>query len=298
MRKYLTIEHSTHLLILLFTLTSWANIKAFLVGAGHDWLAAALLSGALGAALAVISLALTKIDLATERQTFNALVTVGAGLALLSGALQASEYSRHLSTAWAVALGIISGALQSDTYAQHLTGAWPYLLGYGVPLVGEVGLSLASSLFSKAQRRSELRAVNAKIEAAIITNLDTAIESFDPSQIQRRIDKTLNRVALAAVGGVESNLMAVYGVAEPDREKDITPNVTPTGGDLEVANAARMSKKAANMDKTFALIQCGDRSLGAIAGEVGVTPKTITRYIEDFRERGYPITVNGVCKLA
>ncbi|TXG77457.1 hypothetical protein E6Q11_02725 [Candidatus Dojkabacteria bacterium] len=273
MRKYLTIESSTHVLIALFTLTSWANIRAFLIDAGHDPVAAALLSGALGAALAVISLALTKIDLATERPTFNALVTVGAGLALLSGALQASEYSRHLSTVWAVALG------------------------FGTPVLGEIGLSLASSLFSKAQRRSELRAVNARIEAAIVGNLDQAIASFDPSTIQKRIDKTLNRVALAAVGGVESNLMAVYGEVLPDREKDEGPDNPHNVPTPDVLAAARTDKKNGRMDKALALIQCGDRPLSAIADEVGVSEKTITRYIDQFREQGHQVTVNGVCKV-
>lgn len=271
--KLLSIESATHTLTVLFGLTSLANVNSFLRNAGHDHIAATALSVALGAALIVVSIALTRIDWQAEKQTFYSLIAVG------------------------LALGVISGALQSDTYAQHLTGLWPYLLGYGVPLVGEVGLSLASSLFSKAQRRSELRAVNAKIEQAIITNLDEAINSFDPSAIQRRIDKTLNRVALAAVGGVESNLMAVYGAIEQDRKEDITPNVQPSGGDLDVANAVRLSKKQGNMDKTFALIQCGDKSLGAIADEVGVSEKTITRYIDQFREQGHAVTVNGVCRV-
>lgn len=271
--KLLSIESATHALILLFTLTSWANIKAFLVGAGHDPLAAALLSGALGAALAVVSLAISRLDLATEKQTFCTLAIVGGGLALLSGALQAAEYGRHLGPGWAVALG------------------------FGVPCLGEVGLSLASSLYGKSQRRAELRGINGKIEQAITGNLDQAIAGFDPTTIQKRIDKTLNRVALAAVGGVESDLLALYNAPLPDREEDVSPNVQRSEGDLGIANAARLSKVSANVDKTFTLIQCGDKSLGAIADEVGVTTKTISRYIDRLREQGHTITVNGVCKV-
>ncbi|HRS75150.1 MAG TPA: winged helix-turn-helix domain-containing protein [Anaerolineaceae bacterium] len=270
--KLLSIESATHALILLFTLTSWANIKAFLVGAGHDVLAAALLSGALGAALAIVSLAISKLDMQAEKQTFYALTLVGGGLALLSGALQAAEYSRHLGPGWAIALG------------------------FGVPCLGEIGLSLASSLFSKSQRRAELRSVNGRIEAAIVSNLDSAISGFDPSTIQKRIDKTLNRVALAAVGGVETNLMAVYGGEEaaPDRgEVDASRNVM-TPKDLNAIRTGHMQEK---MGKTFALIQCGDRSQAAIAEEVGVSTKTISRYIDRFREQGHTITVNGVCKV-
>ena len=55
-KHHLTITTSVHVLIALFTLTSWANIRAFLIGAGHDPWAALALSGALGAALAVIVL--------------------------------------------------------------------------------------------------------------------------------------------------------------------------------------------------------------------------------------------------
>ena len=282
--KLLSIESATHALILLFTLTSWANIKAFLVGAGHDVLAAALLSGALGAALAIVSLAISKLDMQAEKQTFYALTLVGGGLALLSGALQAAEYSRHLGPGWAIALG------------------------FGVPCLGEIGLSLASSLFSKSQRRAELRSVNAKIEQAITNNLDQALMKFDPSTIQKRIDKALNTVAIRAVDGVTANLLSLYGDNQPDREEgaraDTPPSVrqdadithtVPTPDDL---SAARVDKKNARMDKALALIQCGDRSLGAIADEVGVSEKTVGRYIDAFREQGHDISVNGVCKLA
>jgi hypothetical protein len=267
-----------------------ANVNAFLRGAGHDHLAAAALSLALGAALIVVSIALTKIDWQSERQAFRWLVAVGSLLALISGALQSAEY------------------------ATHLPGLWPYLLGYGVPVVGEIGLSLATALFSKAQQRSELRAVNAKIERAIITNLDGAISSFDPSTIQRRIDRSLNTIAARAVDGVTANLLAVYGApaatpvvewapsgheATPvPQETTLTPITShnvPTPDDLA---AARSAKKSARKGQVWRLIQTGQLSLNQLADQVNVTEKTIDRYISEFRQAGHSISVNGVVKLA
>ncbi len=279
MRK---IDFYVHTLTVLFGVTSLANVNAFLRSAGHDPVASWVLSAALGVALIVVSIALTRIDWATERSAFYALASVGTALAIISGALQSSEYSAHLH------------------------GMWPYLLGYGVPFIGEVGLSLAAALFTKAERRAELRAVNAKIEAAIIANLDAAIAAFDPAGIKKRIEKSLNTIAARAVDGVTANLLSVYGqptapgeTAEPTQETpatDISPSVTVNVDSLDLANAARTSKKQANMDKTFTLIRCGDRSLGQIANEVGVGTKTISRYIDEFRQAGHAITVNGVVK--
>lgn len=276
------IEHATHTLTILFGLTSLANVNAFLRHAGHDPLAALALSLALGAALIVISIALTKIDWQAERPTFCTLATVGGLLALISGALQSVEY------------------------ATHLPGLWPYLLGYGVPCVGEIGLSLATALFTKAQSRNELRAVHAKMETAVVQYLDEAIASFDPATIRRRIDRSLNTVAARAVDGVTNELMAFYGAPAPALAPvpeladghDTSPNVTPIVGDLALANATRLSNKDAKMDKTLRLIETGQHSLQDIANQVDVTTKTITRYIGEFRQAGHNVVVNGVVKLA
>lgn len=273
----LGVEHATHTLTILFGLTSLANVNAFLRGAGHDPYAAAVLSLALGAALIVVSIALTQIDWQTERPAFASLTTV------------------------ALALGLISGALQSAQYSLHLPGAWPYLLGYGIPLIGEVGLSLAAALFTKAQRRSELRGVNAKLEQAIITNLDAAIASFDPTPIQRRIDRSLNTVAARAVDGVTGELMRFYSapLAEPvEASPAETAAISPNVPELTLANAVRLSKKNANVDKALALIQAGQHSLGDLADAVGVSSKTIGRYIDHLRTSGHNITVNDVVTLA
>lgn len=275
MKRIIGIESATHVLILLFTLTSWANIRAFLIGAGHDALAAALLSGALGAALAVISLAISRLDIAIERQAFAALAIVGGGMALLSGALQAAEYSRHLGVVWAVALG------------------------FGIPVLGEIGLSLASALFSRAERKSDLRRINTKIEAAIVGNLDAAIAAFDPSTIRRHVERALNVVALRAVSGVKSDLLSAYGAvdSEPLPMVEAAP-LSTTGATVEQLAAARTAKKNAKMEKVFALIECGDRTLNQLADEARVSSKTISRYIDEFRSSGHNIEVNGVVKRA
>jgi hypothetical protein len=282
MMKYLKIEHATHTLTILFGITSLANVNAFLRGAGHDPIAAVALSVALGAALIVISIALTQIDWQSEQNTFRVLAVVGGLLAIISGALQSAEY------------------------ATHLHGAWPYLLGYGVPVVGEIGLSLATALYLKALRRSELRAVHTKMERAVVSVLDEAIASFDPSTIKRRIDRSLNTVAARAVDGVTHELMNFYGAPQAENEPvgelaeptiDISPNVLTTWGDPTIANAARMTKKAANLDKALRLIETGQHSVAAIADEIGVTTKTITRYVDKLRGAGHNISVNGVVKL-
>lgn len=281
MRK---IDFYVHTLTVLFGITSLANINAFLRSAGHDPVAAAVLSAALGAALIVVSIALTRIDWQTERGAFYALASVGTALAIISGALQSSEYSAHLH------------------------GAWPYLLGYGVPVIGEVGLSLAAALFTKAERRAELRAVNAKIEAAIISNLDAAIAAFDPAGIKKRIERSLNTIAARAVDGVTANLLSVYAstgsAATPGETAD---EPAPTTGQHEPDNphnvrspaelaAIRSDKKAKRMGLAWTLINQGNLSMGEIVERMGISEKTLGRYIKEFQGQGHMITVNGVVK--
>lgn len=278
MTKYFKIEYATHSLTILFGLTSLANVNAFLRDAGHDPIAAIALSVALGAALIVISIALTKIDWQTERNTFRTLAIVGGLLAVISGALQSAEY------------------------ATHLPGLWPYLLGYGVPCVGEIGLSLATALFTKAQSRTELRAVHAKMSATVVRSLDDALNDFDTSQIRKRIDRALNSITGRAVDGVTNELLAFYGAPsappEPATLDTESVAISPSVPELALANAVRLSKKNANIANALSLIQTGQHSLNALADAVGVSPKTITRYIEDLRSGGHNISVNGVVKLA
>lgn len=282
MRK---IDFYVHTLTILFGLTSLANVNAFLRSAGHDPVASWVLSAALGAALIVVSIALTRIDWATERSAFYALASVGTALAIISGALQSSEYSAHLH------------------------GMWPYLLGYGVPLIGEVGLSLAAALFTKAERRAELRAVNTKIEAAIIANLDAAIAAFDPAGIKKRIEKSLNTIAARAVDGVTANLLSVYGQTEASGATlgETANEPTPETGQAEPDNphnvrtpaelsAIRSDKKAQRMDEAWTLINQGNLSMDEITGRLGISEKTMGRYIKEFRQAGHMITVNGVVK--
>lgn len=277
--KLFKTEKAVHVLTVLFGLTSLANVNAFLRGAGHDPAAALVLSVALGAALIVVSIALTKIDWGTERTTFRALVTVG------------------------LALGVISGALQSSEYGAHLRGLWPYLLGYGIPLIGEVGLSLAAALFARAQARSELRAVNAKMERAIIKNLDDAIDGFDPSKIRARIDRSLNGIAARAVDGVTAELLAVYDA--PAVTSETTEATTQTGAGTvarivrtpEEMNAVKQAKKQGRMDAVLRLIELGTLGMDEIASQAEISVKTLGRYIKDFQAQGHPISVNGVVKL-
>lgn len=281
MTKYLKIEYATHTLTVLFGVTSLANVNAFLRGAGHDPAAAVALSVALGAALIVVSIALTKLDWQSEQQTFWTLGAVGALLAVVSGSLQASEYSKHLAWGWAVTLG------------------------FAVPCIGEIGLSLATALYLKALGRAELRAVHATMEGAVVKALAEAIETFDTGLIRRRVERSLNAVAGRAVDGVTSELLAFYGAAAGEGVGENVASVTLVDSSIprnvvspEEMTAIRSAHKRQKMERTLALIQAGERSLGEIAGEIGVTSKTIGRYIEELRGNGHLISVNGVVKLA
>ncbi|MCB0094058.1 MAG: hypothetical protein KDE46_00005, partial [Caldilineaceae bacterium] len=133
--KHLSFKSAAHVVMLAFAVASLDNVHRFFAHAGHDGLAAWALAGALGAALVTLSIMLTHIDRDTDRRAWG----------MMAGA--------------AVAVGVLSGSLQASTYAETLQPLTAVLLGFGVPLVGEVLLALAVSAYEKSQARAAYRNV-------------------------------------------------------------------------------------------------------------------------------------------
>jgi hypothetical protein len=194
-------KHIIHAVMLAFAGASLGNVRAFLIDAGHPSEVAWLLGLALGASLVTVSIMLTHVDRSADRQAFTWLV--GAGLAL----------------------GFISGALQAAEYAKHLHLAWGVLLGFGIPLGGEVGLAIAAGAYTKAQNANRLRVETAEaeeksrnrfkgfadtVEAAVADQLEIAVGELDPTAIKRQVERTVNQLARQAVDSVAQKAAQFY----------------------------------------------------------------------------------------
>lgn len=204
----LNLKVMVHALMLVFAGASFFNVRAYFVGAGHDDYAAIALGAALGGALVIVASMLTHTDREADPDGYRVVLRVGVGLGLVSGYLQAAEYAGHLPLLPSV------------------------LLGFAIPLLGEVGLAFAYSAYSKARERERFRSVSLTIESAAAAVLDDAIQGFDPAPIRKHVDRTLTGLLRLAVDNASVKAGAYYARAEPPQlTQDTARN---TEGNTEV----------------------------------------------------------------
>lgn len=171
MKAVFNFKGLVHLVMIAFAVASLGNVHAFLSSAGHPSEVAWALGIALGSALVIVAMMITHVDREVDPDAFWWLVATEIGLGLISGALQAAEYSKHLHLAWSV------------------------ILGFGIPLVGEVCLAFAASAYIRARSRERFRTVSVTIETAVADRLESAIDELDPQTINRHVAKTINQLA-------------------------------------------------------------------------------------------------------
>ena len=193
------LRHLIHLTLLAFAGASLGNVREFLRLAGHPDAAAWPMAIALSSALVLLSLMLTHIDRESNGRAFGWLLVT------------------------ALLLGAISGSLQMHVYQQHLPQHWAILLGFGIPLAGEVSLSFATSAYIKAKGRERYRNVSLTLETAVADRLEEAIAAIDAESIQRHVTQTINLLAQRAVDSVAARALRYYQ-SEGDADADADPD--------------------------------------------------------------------------
>lgn len=308
MKTHLNMKTMVHLVMVAFAGASLGNVKAFLVGAGHPAEVAWLLGGALGLALVTVSIMLTHVNRDSDKVAFNWLLGTG------------------------VLLGVISGSLQSAEYAKHLHWAWAGVLGFGVPLGGEVGLAIAAAGYTKARERERFRNVATVLEGAVADQLEAAVAEFDPAQVRKHMDRTivnLSRLAIDSVAGHAATFYAPPSATLPtmdahpstvpvllDARQDAPQGLqdaqnvhyvemdggTPPEG-VQRATAARTSKADARQAELYDWLKANfdgrptdDLNKTEVGRLFGTTRQTIGRDLEALADAG-KITVNGVVKV-
>ena len=117
MKHFITVERVVHLVIGISALASLENIASFFLRLGHPFGAAWATSGVLGIGLVVVAVVLTQVDPDTHPREFRWVLGLASALALLSGGLQTSGYSHT-----------------------GVTLPWNFVLGFSIPILGEVVL--------------------------------------------------------------------------------------------------------------------------------------------------------------
>lgn len=207
-----------HATMLSFAVASLGNVHAFFSGAGHPDEVAWALAIALGSALVTLSIMLTHIDRETDGQAFFWLL------------------------ATALLLGAISGSLQMHVYEAHLPRNWAVVLGFGIPLGGEVCLAFATSAYLKARDRERFKSMSGSIENAVVDHLEHALAGFNPEIIAGHVERTINKLTRLAMDSVATRALSYYQTdpAETPDHRDTLPQITTNGTDgLGAANDAR-----------------------------------------------------------
>jgi hypothetical protein len=226
------------------------------------------LGAALGGVLVIVSIMLTHTDRHASPQSFNWLTIVALGLGLISGSVQSAEYATHLHIAWAI------------------------VLGFGVPLFGEVGLAMATSEYTKAQKRERFRSVSATIENAVADRLEAAISELDPAAIKKHVERTVNALARQAVDSVSAQAAQFY--VQSGQQMDVqnaVPNVQ--GSDLDKVNEQRKAAKlAAQQDMLDAFEADPFASYRSVGQRIGRSPSTVSTWLGELGKAGV-VHVNG-----
>lgn len=283
--RHLSFKSAAHVVMLAFAVASLDNVHRFFAHAGHDGLAAWALASALGAALVVLSIMLTHIDRDNDRNAWS----------MMAGA--------------AVAVGVLSGSLQTATYRETLQPLTAALLGFGVPLVGEVLLALAVSAYERSQARSAYRNVGQLVEGAVAGQLAAAVDTFDGAAIQKHVEATINRLAKQAVNHVAGQAMAFYVDAvtpaeEPTAPAQDAPADAAKNTEIELVpndsaslsergNAAKANGKAQAIERTVEFFRTNpNASLSEAAEVVGRSKSTISSYLDEL-QAARRVHVNG-----
>lgn len=278
MKRHVDARLLVHATMLAFAGASLGNVHEFFRSAGHPGIVAWPLAVALGSALVTLSIMLTHVDPAADRTAFGWLL------------------------ATALLLGMISGALQQQVYRQHLEWPWAVLLGYGIPLGGEVCLAFATSAYLKARGRERFRNVAGTVESAVADQLETALAAFDPALIQQHVEDTVNQLARQAIDSVAAQAMQFY------QTDTSTPGAQEQPGgfgphNLEKAQAARAESLTAQSEETKhaildLLAEQGVLGASAIADALGLHRDTARKYAQELAADGLLIQENRKFRTA
>jgi hypothetical protein len=260
-------KHAAHLVMIAFAGASLGNVYEFLHSAGHLEPVAWALGMALGASLVIVSILLTHVDRETDPEAFAWLLRTG------------------------VVLGLVSGAVQSATYAQHLHLFWALLLGFSVPLGGEVLLAFAVSAYSRARDRERFRNVSVTIESAVADQLENAIAGFDPTTIQKHVERTINSLAKLAVNSVAQKAASYYATdtQEDDSEYAESEKLSAETAQDRVTqmNDARKRKTEERRIELLNILRNDqDASTGMLANALNCSTNTVRSDKNALEERG------------
>jgi hypothetical protein len=262
MKFHFDVRLLVHAILVAFAVASLGNVHAFFSTAGHPNEVAWALAIALGASLVTLSVMMTQLDRESDPQAFQWLLMT------------------------AVLLGFISGSLQMAVYRTHLPLVWAVLLGFGIPIGGEVLLSWATAAYMKARDRERFRNMSGSIESAVADHLENALASFDPELIRQHVERTINQLVRLAMDSVSAQAQGFYQINDSsmDAEGGFGPQHLWKAQERRAESLAERAEE--RKEGILAMLAEGALGTGDIADRLEIHRDTARKYCQELQDAG------------
>lgn len=252
-------------------------------------------------------------------------VALAAGLVVFSALLSETRWRStgfYITLIVVAGLTAISGAIQGAAYA-HAVG-WPgWLMGVSMPLFGELGASLALSIYAKEQQARSMDEAQKQLGDGVRKTIIDALSNVDRAKVEAQVNRAVTIITREMVDASIHDMItemrsgrSVQSVVQLDTPtvQQITLESTPNTPNLvnldtnpvqpvvqksalELANEKRKAEKLDAMRIVLgAYHQNPDASLRDVAGLVSRSPETIRNWLKDLEGQGV-VHVNGSVKV-
>ncbi len=248
-------------------------------------------------------------------------VALAAGLVVFSALLSETRWRStgfYITLIVVAGLTAISGAIQGAAYA-HAVG-WPgWLMGVSMPLFGELGASLALSIYAKEQQARSMDEAQKQLSDGVRKTIIDALSNVDRAKVEAQVNRAVTIITREMVDASIHDMItemrsgrSVQSVVQLDtptvqqnalENTPSTPNLVVLDTNpvqsvvqksaLELANEKRKADKLDAMRIVLgAYHQNPDASLRDVAGLVNRSPETIRNWLKDLESQGI-VHVNG-----
>jgi len=285
--RNLKAKHLGHVIMVVFAGASLFNISDFIYTLHPNEFLAWTVAIALAASLVVFSALLAEMK---WRSTgFYIMLAVVAGLTAISGAIQGGAYSR--SVGW-------SG----------------WAMGFAMPLFGELGASLALSVYAREQQARSMDEAQKQLSDGVRRNIIEALGNVDRSKIEVQVNRAIGVITRELIDSAihdmigelrEHRQISQFAISEPAQITEIatekpekSENLHEVDDPIAKMNAAKRAKILQRQQMILQLIDGEGLPLEELAQRAECSTRTIRNDLDALMSAGHAMSINGVVKLA
>lgn len=282
------------LLLILAAAMSFGNVKDFFNSHEADTLTA--WAGAFFFSLVLITLAWVLSE-ATPRWAFDYIfiVVVTVGFAALSGLFQTTMYFEHRPDA-----GFIN-----------------YAAGFGIPMLGEVGLAVVAVLFRKMEQKRRFMSIREEMAGGVQYIFAESMRTVDPDLIKAEVQKEVRKFARTMISMTLDDMYTELSANRPKTQLQDFSEMAQNSikiveselvserkksddqSKLERMQAGRLSKIERRRQQILSLVEQGETAIADALEHLGVSENTVRNDVQALRGQGHNIDIsNGVLAMS